>query len=191
MHAFSGHLTAKSDVYSFGVVLLELLSGRRSVDKRRRGREQHLVDWARPYLRHTERLHRVMDPCLDGQYSAKAAHKAAMLAYNCLHSVPKSRPTMRDVVDALQPLLAMCSDVPAGPFVYTVPPESEDNGKADDDEAVAAAAAARKKCLASAVHSHAEGDHRTFANQRCASSVAGHRSSSASSSPKESRDRGA
>ncbi|KAG0535129.1 hypothetical protein BDA96_04G339900 [Sorghum bicolor] len=191
-YILTGHLTAKSDVYSFGVVLLELLSGRRSVDKRRRGREQHLVDWARPYLRHTERLHRVMDPCLDGQYSAKAAHKAAMLAYNCLHSVPKSRPTMRDVVDALQPLLAMCSDVPAGPFVYTVPPESEDNGKADDDEAVAAAAAARKKCLASAVHSHAEGDQRTtLANQRCARSEAGHRSSSASSSPKESRDRGA
>ena len=104
-------------MYSFGVVLLELLSGRRSVDKRRRGREQHLVDWARPYLRHPERLHRVMDPSLDGHYSAKAAHKAAMVAYHCLHSVPKSRPTMRDVVDALEPLLAVCSDVPAGPFV--------------------------------------------------------------------------
>jgi hypothetical protein len=177
-------------VYSFGVVLLELLSGRRSVDKRRRGREQHLVDWARPYLRHPERLHRVMDPSLDGQYCTKAAHKAAMVAYHCLHSVPKSRPTMRDVVDALEPLLAVCSDVPAGPFVYTVPPESDDNSKAADeaaaaDGAAATAAAVRKKCLASAVH--AEGELRTAANQRYASSVAGH----GSSSPQQSRDRGA
>ena len=106
-------------MYSFGVVLLELLSGRRSVDKRRRGREQHLVDWARPYLRHPERLHRVMDPSLDGHYSAKAAHKAAMVAYHCLHSVPKSRPTMRDVVQMLQqarhaagPSLAAAATVP-------------------------------------------------------------------------------
>ena len=113
----TGHLTAKSDVYSFGVVLLELLSGRRALDKNRPSSEHNLVDWARPYLRHPERLHRVMDPSLDGHYSAKAAHKAAMVAYHCLHSVPKSRPTMRDVVDALEPLLAVCSDVPAGPFV--------------------------------------------------------------------------
>ncbi|WVZ73408.1 hypothetical protein U9M48_021718 [Paspalum notatum var. saurae] len=184
-YILTGHLTAKSDVYSFGVVLLELLTGRRSVDKRRRGREQHLVDWARPYLRHPERLHRVMDPALDGQYSAKAAHKAAMVAYHCLHSVPKSRPTMRDVVDALQPLLTMCSDVPAGPFVYTVPSPSPpaDHGKAEE-AAGGAAAAARKKYLASAVH--AEGEMRT-GNPRYANSVAGHKSSS----PKQSRDRGA
>ncbi|CAL5019853.1 unnamed protein product [Urochloa decumbens] len=178
-YILTGHLTAKSDVYSFGVVLLELLTGRRSVDKRRRGREQHLVDWARPYLRHPERLHRVMDPTLDGQYSGKAAHKAAMVAYHCLHSVPKSRPTMRDVVAALEPLLGMCSDVPAGPFVYTVPsspaPPAEDRKVGE-----AAAAAARKKCLTSAVH--AEGELRRYA-----SSVAGRKSSS----PKQSRDRGA
>jgi len=174
----AGHLTAKSDVYSFGVVLLELLTGRRSVDRRRRGREQNLVDWARPYLRHPERLHRVMDPSLDGQYSGKAAHKAAMVAYHCLHSVPKSRPTMRDVVDALEPLLTMCADVPAGPFVYTVP---ADDGKAGEE---AAKTTARKKCLASAVH--AEGE-LPAGDRRYASSVAGRKSSS----PMQSRDRGA
>jgi hypothetical protein len=97
---------------------------------------------------------------------------------------------MRDVVDALEPLLAVCSDVPAGPFVYTVPPKSDDNSKAADeaaaaDGAAATAAAARKKCLASAVH--AEDELRTAANQRYASSVAGH----GSSSPQQSRDRGA
>ena len=33
----AGHLTAKSDVYSFGVVLLEMLSGRRALDKKEEG----------------------------------------------------------------------------------------------------------------------------------------------------------
>ncbi|CAD6340706.1 unnamed protein product [Miscanthus lutarioriparius] len=119
-YILTGHLTAKSDVYSFGVVLLELLTGRRSVDKRRGRREQNLVDWARPYLRRADRLHRFMDPSLEMQYSARAAEKAAKVAHQCLQSVPKARPSMRDVVDALEPLLALDDDVPMGPFVFTV-----------------------------------------------------------------------
>ncbi|RYR70237.1 hypothetical protein Ahy_A03g016744 isoform A [Arachis hypogaea] len=38
----TGHLTAKSDVFSFGVVLLEMLSGRRAVDKNRPSGQHNL-----------------------------------------------------------------------------------------------------------------------------------------------------
>jgi hypothetical protein len=61
-----------------------------------------------------------MDPSLEMQYSARAAEKAAKVAHQCLQSVPKARPSMRDVVDALEPLLALDDDVPMGPFVFTV-----------------------------------------------------------------------
>ncbi|KAL4304456.1 hypothetical protein GQ457_10G029400 [Hibiscus cannabinus] len=57
----TGRLTAKSDVYSFGVVLLELLSGRRAVDKTKVGVEQNLVNWAKPYLGDKRKLFRIMD----------------------------------------------------------------------------------------------------------------------------------
>ena len=118
-----GHLTAMSDVYSFGVVLLELLTGRRSLDKSRSQREQILAEWARPMLNDPRKLGRIMDPRLEGQYSEMGARKAAALAYQCLSHRAKQRPKMSDVVKTLEPLQDY-EDIPIGPFVYTVPTES-------------------------------------------------------------------
>jgi serine/threonine protein kinase len=120
-----GHLTTKSDVYSFGVVLLELLTGRKAVDKNRPPREQNLVEWARPCLNDSRRLDRVMDKRLNGQYPARAAQKAAAIARKCLHVSPKSRPQMSAVVESLESLLALDDDAAVEPFVYTAPPENK------------------------------------------------------------------
>lgn len=120
----AGHLTAKSDVYSFGVVLLELLAGRRCVDKTRPNRQMNLVDWAKPYLINSDKLGRVIDRKLDGVYSTKGAQKAAEIAYKCLSTKPKLRPNMRAVVEALEPLMDL-HDAPVGPFVYVAPIEKE------------------------------------------------------------------
>ncbi|TVU37965.1 hypothetical protein EJB05_11311 [Eragrostis curvula] len=121
-YIMTGHLTAKSDVYSFGVVLLEILTGRRSVDKTRPTREQNLVDFARPCLKDPLRLARIMDPALEGQYSARAAHQAALVAYRCLSGSAKNRPDMSAVVEALEPLLKLTDDVPLGPVGPVVGP---------------------------------------------------------------------
>lgn len=43
----SGHLTRKSDVYSFGVLLLEIVSGRATVDFDLEHGEHHLVQRVR------------------------------------------------------------------------------------------------------------------------------------------------
>ncbi|WOL13711.1 serine/threonine-protein kinase [Canna indica] len=134
-YILTGHLTAKSDVYSFGVVLLELLAGRRCVDKNRPNRQKNLVDWARPYLNNAEKLRRVMDPSLDGQYSVKGSQKVAAIAYKCLSHNPKSRPNMKVVVETLEPLLNL-NDIPTGPFIYVAPKEKvdEDEEKENDDK---------------------------------------------------------
>ncbi|RCV42916.1 hypothetical protein SETIT_9G253800v2 [Setaria italica] len=123
-YIMTGHLTTKSDVYSFGVVLLELLTGRKAVDKNRPPREQNLVEWARPCLNDSRRLNRVMDKGLNGQYPTRAAQKAAAIAHKCLHVSPKSRPQMSAVVEALESLLAL-DDGTVEPFVYTAPPENK------------------------------------------------------------------
>ncbi|XP_051187591.1 serine/threonine-protein kinase RIPK [Lolium perenne] len=119
-YIMTGHLTAKSDVYSFGVVLLELLSGLQSVDRARRPREQNLVEWARPYLKHPDKLYKIMDLAFECQYSCKGAEVAALVAYKCLSQNPKSRPTMKEVVKALEPVLDMEDFFPGGHFVFTI-----------------------------------------------------------------------
>ncbi|KAK1299520.1 hypothetical protein QJS10_CPB14g01571 [Acorus calamus] len=100
----TGHLTPKSDVYSFGVVLLEMLSGRRAVDKNRPNGEHNLVEWARPHLNSKRRIFRVLDTRLEGQYSLNGAQKAALLALQCLSSEAKYRPSMDQVVQTLEEL---------------------------------------------------------------------------------------
>ncbi|XP_072975456.1 receptor-like cytoplasmic kinase 176 isoform X2 [Typha angustifolia] len=100
----TGHLTAKSDVYSFGVVLLEMLSGRRAVDKNRPHGEHNLVEWARPYITHKRKIFRVLDTRLEGQYSLGGAQKVASLAVQCLSIDAKLRPNMDEVVSALEQL---------------------------------------------------------------------------------------
>jgi len=44
-YASSGKLTDKSDVFSYGVMILELITGRRPVDKTQTFMEDSLVDW--------------------------------------------------------------------------------------------------------------------------------------------------
>ncbi|KAI3983511.1 hypothetical protein MKX01_038931 [Papaver californicum] len=102
----TGRLSTKSDVYSFGVVMLELISGRRAVDKTKVGIEQTLVEWARPYLVDKRKLFRIMDTKLEGQYPQKGALMAATLALQCLNGDAKARPKMYDVLDTLEQIRA-------------------------------------------------------------------------------------
>ncbi|KAL4326229.1 hypothetical protein GQ457_11G018080 [Hibiscus cannabinus] len=109
-YVMTGHLTARSDIYGFGVVLLEMLLGRKAMDKSRPSREHNLVEWARPLLVHNKKLMRILDPRMEGQYSSKTAMKVANLAYQCLSQNPKGRPLMSQVVELLETFQTKVSD---------------------------------------------------------------------------------
>ncbi|KOM26193.1 hypothetical protein LR48_Vigan238s002600 [Vigna angularis] len=100
----TGHVSAKSDVFSFGVVLLELLSGRRAVDKNRPSGQHNLVEWAKPYMANKRKLLRVLDNRLEGQYDIDEAFKVATLCLRCLATESKLRPNMDEVVTDLEHL---------------------------------------------------------------------------------------
>lgn len=99
----TGRLSAKCDVYSFGIVLLELLTGRRVMDKSL-GQGQTLVDWVRPCLHEKRSVARIMDIRLEGQYPRNAAYFAANLAFQCTRPETKRRPNMAYVLGILEQL---------------------------------------------------------------------------------------
>ncbi|KAK0605252.1 hypothetical protein LWI29_024647 [Acer saccharum] len=109
----TGNLYLKSDVYSFGVVLLELLMGLKVNDPEHPCREQNLVDWLKPILSQETKLKTVMDAQMEGQYPSGAALQAAQLSLRCLELDPRSRPSMKEVVEVLKEIEAQA---PGQPF---------------------------------------------------------------------------
>ncbi|XP_057753723.1 receptor-like protein kinase FERONIA isoform X1 [Arachis stenosperma] len=94
-------LTLKSDVYSFGVVLLEVLCARppliRNVDKHKAS----LVDWVRK-LNDQGKLDHTVDIFLKGSITPECLKWYGQLAMSCLHDDGNQRPSMNDVVGALE-----------------------------------------------------------------------------------------
>ncbi|KAJ1413321.1 putative serine/threonine-protein kinase [Sesbania bispinosa] len=103
----TGHLYVKSDVYGFGVVLLEILTGMRALDTKRPTGQQNLVEWLKPCLSNKKKLKTIMDARIEGQYSPKAALQAAQLTLKCLEPDPKQRPSMKEVLEALEGIEAI------------------------------------------------------------------------------------
>ncbi|KNA11011.1 hypothetical protein SOVF_139110 [Spinacia oleracea] len=102
-YASSGRLTEKSDVYSFGVMLLEMITGRRPIDRTKK--DYNVVEWARPLLvtaMKDENFNHLVDPRL--QFSYKHSEMARMVncAATCVRKSSRHRPLMSQIVRALE-----------------------------------------------------------------------------------------
>uniref|UniRef100_A0A0D9WKH5 non-specific serine/threonine protein kinase n=1 Tax=Leersia perrieri TaxID=77586 RepID=A0A0D9WKH5_9ORYZ len=104
-YVMTGHLNTKSDVYSFGAVVLEMLSGRKAMDKSRPMEEQNLAEWARPFAIDRERFHKLIDRRLGSKFSITGSQMLARLGHNCTNLDPKSRPIMSKVVTTLETII--------------------------------------------------------------------------------------
>jgi len=108
------HLTDKSDVYSFGVVLLELMSGCRVVQRYAESvTPKNVVEFAVPHIL-ADDVARVLDPRLPAPTPDEAEALAYMgyLAADCVGPIGCDRPSMTEVVDALERALAACGAAP-------------------------------------------------------------------------------
>ncbi|PIA27913.1 hypothetical protein AQUCO_07400031v1 [Aquilegia coerulea] len=100
----TGHLTIRTDVYSFGVVLLEIFCGCGAIRKHTDGMAGDLTAWATPYLSNKLQLSHVIDRKLHKNLCMEQAVEFANIILRCLNHDPKSRPTMNEVVIALEQL---------------------------------------------------------------------------------------
>ncbi|KAI5439671.1 Proline-rich receptor-like protein kinase perk1, partial [Lathyrus oleraceus] len=104
-YAASGKLTDKSDVFSYGVMLLELLTGRRPVDKNQTYMDDSLVEWARPLLMRAleeNNLDSLIDPRLQNEFDPSEMTRMVACAAACTRHSAKHRPRMSQVVRALE-----------------------------------------------------------------------------------------
>lgn len=97
----TGFVTDKTDVYSFGVMLLELITGRRAVDRTREYPESSLVASARRELGQViengnGNLRELVDPRLRN-YTLIEMIRLIACAYYCVQESETKRPTMKRV----------------------------------------------------------------------------------------------
>ncbi|KAF0891757.1 hypothetical protein E2562_010952 [Oryza meyeriana var. granulata] len=76
-YAMTGQMNDKSDVYSFGIVLLELLTGRKPLDRTLPQGQRSLVNWATPMLTE-DRVQDCIDPKLGDKYPPTGALKVSL-----------------------------------------------------------------------------------------------------------------
>lgn len=104
-YLIDGKLTDKSDVYAFGVVLLELLLGRKAMDKTLSSECQSIVTWAMPQLTDRTKLPNMVDPVIKDTMDLKHLYQVAAVAVLCIQPEPSYRPLITDVLHSFIPLV--------------------------------------------------------------------------------------
>ncbi|GFY90252.1 calmodulin-binding receptor-like cytoplasmic kinase 2 [Actinidia rufa] len=97
----TNQLTEKSDVYSFGVLLVELVTGRRPIERKRELQERLTPIWAIKKFIDGEAI-MILDPRLDRSAANNVAlEKILELALKCLANQRQNRPTMKRCAEIL------------------------------------------------------------------------------------------
>ncbi|KEH20271.1 putative protein kinase RLK-Pelle-LRR-VIII-1 family [Medicago truncatula] len=97
-------LTEKSDVYSFGVVMLELITSKQPIEK-----GKYVVREVRTLMNNKDEeyygLRELMDPVVRNTANLIGFGRFLELAMQCVEGLASDRPTMSEVVKALETIL--------------------------------------------------------------------------------------
>ncbi|VAI92776.1 unnamed protein product [Triticum turgidum subsp. durum] len=100
-YAMWGKVSGACDVYSFGILLVELVSGRKPIERLPSGAKRTITEWAEPLIARG-RLGDLVDPRLRGVYDAAELARMLEAAALCVQGEPERRPDMRAVVRILR-----------------------------------------------------------------------------------------
>ncbi|PON69964.1 GPCR kinase [Parasponia andersonii] len=100
-YAMWGKVSESCDVYSFGILLLEIISGKKPLEKLPGGVKRDIVQWVTPYVQKGAFNH-LADPRLKGKFELDQLKSTILLAMKCTDNSPENRPSMLEVVDWLK-----------------------------------------------------------------------------------------
>ncbi|XP_057787756.1 PTI1-like tyrosine-protein kinase At3g15890 [Salvia miltiorrhiza] len=96
-YAMWGKVSESCDVYSFGILLLEIVTGRKPIEKLPGGIKRTITEWAEPHITRG-RYKDLADPKLRGNFDHNQLMQAVHVAALCVQTEPDKRPTMKEVV---------------------------------------------------------------------------------------------
>ncbi|RWV87092.1 hypothetical protein GW17_00050953, partial [Ensete ventricosum] len=99
-YAMWGRVSDSCDVYSFGILLLELVSGRKPIEKLPGGMKRTITEWAEPLIS-KGRFREVVDPRLRGNFDGDELRRVVEAAVLCIQGEAEQRPDMKEVVGIL------------------------------------------------------------------------------------------
>lgn len=100
-YAMWGKVSESCDVYSFGILLLELVTGRKPIEKLPGGLKRTITEWAEPFLS-KGKFRDMVDRRLRGNFDERQVEQMINVAALCVQSEPEKRPNMKQVVNLLK-----------------------------------------------------------------------------------------
>ncbi|KAL8096179.1 PTI1-like tyrosine-protein kinase At3g15890 [Apium graveolens] len=100
-YAMWGKVSESCDVYSFGILLLELVTGRKPIERLPGGVRRTITEWAEPLIANGK-FKDLVDPKLAGNFDEIQLKRAIHVASLCVQSEPVSRPKMKEVAELLK-----------------------------------------------------------------------------------------
>ncbi|KAJ0962222.1 hypothetical protein J5N97_030050 [Dioscorea zingiberensis] len=100
-YAMWGKVSESCDVYSFGILLLEIVTGRKPIEKLPGGIKRTITEWAEPLISKA-RFKDLVDPKLRGNFDETQLRQTINVAALCVQAEPEKRLTMKEVVNLLK-----------------------------------------------------------------------------------------
>ncbi|XP_049394516.1 probable serine/threonine-protein kinase At1g01540 [Solanum stenotomum] len=113
----TGILDEKSDVYNFGILIMEIVSGKPSIEYTTTENEEYLIDWMKSMVA-SQQYDQIVDPKLPEMPSMKELKIFLLIALRCVDPDVNNRPKMGEVIHMLQPRDLLLSDVNMIPLLH-------------------------------------------------------------------------